>query len=374
MENKIFLTDLAEGLARRKSVSKKDAESFVRMVFDTIQEQLLAGESVKIKGLGTFKVITVGSRESVNVSTGERFTIDSHGKISFTPDKTLSDHVNRPFVDFETVVLNDETKTTDMERIDEPVEDVEEPTNVADEPVAVPEEVAEPVSEEPAAIVEEPAVIEEPAAVVEEPAVVEKPAAFAEMPVEEAQPVEVEQPVEEPQPDESKANEAQKQPDEPKKSKWWLYLLLLVILLVLAWAIFGRNLTCAHYQDTVPATPATEQVEEPAAQEPAAQEPAAAQESAAAEEPAAVEEPAPVKNPEELAAEYPQIENGEYWIVGVKTVHVMQAGEDLSILAEKYYQDKRLISYIYRLNHYTNWKADHMLVGDKVKIPELVKK
>lgn len=87
-----------------------------------------------------------------------------------------------------------------------------------------------------------------------------------------------------------------------------------------------------------------------------------------------MEEPAPVKNPEELAAEYPQIENGEYWIVGVKTVHVMQAGEDLSILAEKYYQDKRLISYIYRLNHYTNWKADHMLVGDKVKIPELVKK
>ena len=343
MENKIFLTDLAEGLARRKSVSKKDAESFVRMVFDTIQEQLLAGESVKIKGLGTFKVITVGSRESVNVSTGERFTIDSHGKISFTPDKTLSDRVNRPFVDFETVVLNDETKTTDMERIDEPVEDVEEATDVADEPVAVSEEVAEPVSEEPAAVAEMP---------VEEAQPVE-----VEQPVEEPQPVEEAQPVEEPQPDESKENEAQKQPDEPKKSKWWLYLLLLVILLVLAWAIFGRNLTCAQYQDAGPATPATEQVEEPAAQESAA-----------------AEEPAPVKNPEELAAEYPQIEIGVYWIVGVKTVHVMQAGEDLSILAEKYYQDKRLISYIYRLNHYSNWKADHMIVGDKVKIPELVRK
>ena len=339
MENKIFLTDLAEGLARRKSVSKKDAESFVRMVFDTIQEQLLAGESVKIKGLGTFKVITVGSRESVNVSTGERFTIDSHGKISFTPDKTLSDRVNRPFVDFETVVLNDETKTTDMERIDEPVEDVEEATDVADEPVAVPEEVAEPVSEEPAAVVEEPAVVEEA------------------QPVEVEQPVEESQPVEEPQPSESKENEAQKQLNEPKKSKWWLYLLLLVILLVLAWAIFGRNLTRAQYQDAGPATPATEQVEEPAAQESAA-----------------AEEHAPVKNPEELAAEYPQIENGEYWIVGIKTVHVMQAGEDLSILAEKYYQDKRLISYIYRLNHYSNWKADHMIVGDKVKIPELVRK
>ena len=351
MENKIFLTDLAEGLARRKSVSKKDAESFVRMVFDTIQEQLLAGESVKIKGLGTFKVITVGSRESVNVSTGERFTIDSHGKISFTPDKTLSDRVNRPFVDFETVVLNDETKTTDMERIDEPVEDVEEATDVADEPVAVPEEVAEPVSEEPAAVVEEPAVVEEA-----QPVEVEQP-------VEEPQSVEESQPVEEPQPSESKENEAQKQLNEPKKSKWWLYLLLLVILLVLAWAIFGRNLTRAQYQDAVPATPATEQVEEPAAQE-----------SAAAEKRAAVEEHAPVKNPEELAAEYPQIENGEYWIVGIKTVHVMQAGEDLSILAEKYYQDKRLISYIYRLNHYSNWKADHMIVGDKVKIPELVRK
>ena len=361
MENKIFLTDLAEGLAHRKSVSKKDAESFVRMVFDTIQEQLLAGESVKIKGLGTFKVITVGSRESVNVSTGERFTIDSHGKISFTPDKTLSDRVNRPFVDFETVVLNDETKTTDMERIDEPVEDVEEATDVADEPVAVPEEVAEPVSEEPAAVVEEPAFVEEPV-VVEEAQPVE-----VEQPVEEPQPVEESQPVEEPQPSESKENEAQKQLNEPKKSKWWLYLLLLVILLVLAWAIFGRNLTRAQYQDAVPATPATEQVEEVATEKTPADE-------AAAEKRAAVEEPASVKNPEELAAEYPQIENGEYWIVGVKTVHVMQAGEDLSILAEKYYQDKRLISYIYRLNHYTNWKADHMIVGDKVKIPELVRK
>ena len=365
MENKIFLTDLAEGLARRKSVSKKDAESFVRMVFDTIQEQLLAGESVKIKGLGTFKVITVGSRESVNVSTGERFTIDSHGKISFTPDKTLSDRVNRPFVDFETVVLNDETKTTDMERIDEPVEDVEEATDVADEPVAVPEEVAEPGSEEPAAVVEMPV---EEAQPVEESQPVEEP-----QPVEEAQPVEVEQPVEEtqpveePQPSESKENEAQKQLNEPKKSKWWLYLLLLVILLVLAWAIFGRNLTRAQYQDAVPATPATEQVEEVATEKTPADE-------AAAEKRAAVEEPAPVKNPEELAAEYPQIENGEYWIVGIKTVHVMQAGEDLSILAEKYYQDKRLISYIYRLNHYSNWKADHMIVGDKVKIPELVRK
>ena len=144
-------------------------------------------------------------------------------------------------------------------------------------------------------------------------------------------------------------------------------MLLLVILLVLAWAIFGRNLTCAQYQDAVPATPATEQVEEVATEKTPADE-------AAAEKRAAVEEPASVKNPEELAAEYPQIENGEYWIVGIKTVHVMQAGEDLSILAEKYYQDKRLISYIYRLNHYSNWKADHMIVGDKVKIPELVRK
>ena len=79
-------------------------------------------------------------------------------------------------------------------------------------------------------------------------------------------------------------------------------------------------------------------------------------------------------NIEKWTADYPQIENGEYWIAGVKAVHVLEKGEDLSVLAKKYYDDKRLISYIIRMNHYTNSQASNLFVGAEVKIPELVKR
>ena len=75
-----------------------------------------------------------------------------------------------------------------------------------------------------------------------------------------------------------------------------------------------------------------------------------------------------------LAADYPQIENGEYWIVGTKTVHTLEKGEDLSKLALQYYGDKRLISYIMRFNHYSASRASNLFVGAEVKIPELVKR
>ena len=68
---------------------------------------------VKIRGLGTFKLIDVGSRESVNVNTGERFEIQGHTKVSFTPEPALKDIINRPFSHFETVVLNDATVLED---------------------------------------------------------------------------------------------------------------------------------------------------------------------------------------------------------------------------------------------------------------------
>ncbi len=117
MDSKISLQELAQGLAVRKHISKKDAESFVRNVFDIVEEYLIDEGQVKIKGLGTFKVVTVDSRESVNVNTGERFVIESHSKVTFTPDPVLRDQVNKPFADFMTVILNDGTSTEEMEYI-----------------------------------------------------------------------------------------------------------------------------------------------------------------------------------------------------------------------------------------------------------------
>lgn len=147
MNNKILLQDLIDGLAARSGVAKKDAEAFVRAFFAQLEDSLRIEKLVKVKGLGTFKLVDVSSRESVNVNTGERFMIDGHSKISFTPDNSLRDLINKPFADFETVILNDSTSTEDMERIDV-VDEPDVDTSEAEEespvklPVA-PEEVAE---------------------------------------------------------------------------------------------------------------------------------------------------------------------------------------------------------------------------------------
>lgn len=124
-----MLQDLADGLVRRRGLTKKDAELFVRTVFEIIPQYLETDKQVKIKGLGTFKIVQVNSRESVNVNTGERFRIDGHAKVTFVPDAVLKDEVNKPFLQFETVVINDSTPLSAMERMDVPeplAEDEEE--------------------------------------------------------------------------------------------------------------------------------------------------------------------------------------------------------------------------------------------------------
>ena len=102
-------------------MTKKDAEAFVKEFFLLIEQALENEKTVKIKGLGTFKLIDVDSRESVNVNTGERFQIKGHTKVSFSPDANLRDTINKPFAHFETVVLNENTILEDT-----PIEETEE--------------------------------------------------------------------------------------------------------------------------------------------------------------------------------------------------------------------------------------------------------
>ena len=110
MSDKITIQDIIELLAEKHGMNKKDAEAFVKGIFDLIEEALASEKYVKVKGLGTFKLTEVESRESVNVNTGERFQIQGHNKISFTPDTTMKDLINKPFAHFETVILNENTK------------------------------------------------------------------------------------------------------------------------------------------------------------------------------------------------------------------------------------------------------------------------
>ena len=136
-------------------------------------------------------------------------------------------------------------------------------------------------------------------------------------------------------------------------TRWLLFLMLLLVAALILFLLFGpkgydgeaverEDTTQVEQKDTIEAVPVT-----PAK---------------------------PTKSAEELAADYPQIPNGEYWIVGTKTTHVLEKGEDLSKLALEHYGDKKLINYIIHYNGYSMQKASNLFVGTEVKLPELVKK
>jgi nucleoid DNA-binding protein len=134
---KISINELAVVLIERKNLKKKSASTFVNELFYLIQKGLEQDKSVKVKGLGTFKIIDVDDRESVNVNNGERVLIEGHSKITFTPDALMKELVNKPFSQFETVVLN-EGVDFEQELEQEPEPDLEQ------EPAQKPEMMSEP--------------------------------------------------------------------------------------------------------------------------------------------------------------------------------------------------------------------------------------
>ena len=212
--------DLINLLTQKNGLSRKKNVQFVNELVDIVNEALQTEKLVKISGLGTFKIIDTKDRESVNVQTGDRFVIEGRNKITFTPDAAMKELVNRPFSQFETVVLNDgvdfsdipeepaaEEVTTEEPIIEEPIvvepvieqPVVEEPA--IEEPVVEKPTIEEPITEEP--IIEEP-IVEEP--VIEEP-VAEEPT--IEEPINEASNVEepiAEELVDEEQPTEGEIN------------------------------------------------------------------------------------------------------------------------------------------------------------------------
>ena len=208
----LTIKDLAEILVQKHQLDSRSAEAFINAVIETIHEGLKNDRVVKVKGFGTFKLTAVRERESINVNTGERVVISGHDKVSFTPDAVLRDLVNKPFAQFDTVVLADGVDFEDMPEVEtedadiaaeeaaeipvqeeakvvsEQVEQEPEPTPEP-EPVVVP--VAEPepepeVKEEPVAE-DEPEADPEPEPAVEEP-VIEEPVAEDPQPEEPVEP------------------------------------------------------------------------------------------------------------------------------------------------------------------------------------------
>ena len=360
---KISIYDLADVLVERKKLDKRDAVAFVTAMFEIVRKHLEEEKLVKIKGFGTFKIIDVDDRESVNVNTGERVLIEGHGKITFIPDALMKELVNKPFSQFETVVLNEGVDFADPEPLVEPEPEPEaeygaaamplvdfgESNVIKEEPLfAEPEPEPEPELEE--AVVEEPVVedvveeavpveeetipepeiepeIEEP--VVEEPVVkdvveeavpveeetipepepepkpeIEEPV-VEEAVVEEAAPVEEEpmpEPEEEPEP-EPEEEALVEEESAPRKSKVWIWSLLLGLVLgVVIGVLIDRFMITQQPTDSESVKPVVEKAEKAA--QPKAEKP----ETDATETPEQSAEAAQVKSEEKAPAESAEAE------------------------------------------------------------------
>ncbi|MBQ5621583.1 MAG: HU family DNA-binding protein [Bacteroidaceae bacterium] len=337
MENKITLSQLARTLAQKMGMPQKKAEAFLKEFFDSIAENVKTDKLVKVKGLGTFKLIDVNDRESVNVHTGERIVIPGHSKLSFTPEASLRDAVNRPFADFQTVVINDETNLEDMERVPQ-----EEP-----EAVVEPEVVEQ--QEEPEVALEQESAAEQvtPSAEESEELPSVEPEKSEPEPVVEVEEEVVAVP-------EEKKEEAVKQETvkaEQKKSRGGAktFVMIVVALLLCVFSYF-----VGHYSLLEGLLPKQKQ-------EPVKQQVVEAAPDTIKAEPVQVE---PVEE-----VQYAQVPDGKYKIVGTRKTHVMKPGDYITRIALKEYGDKEMAQYIIVHNAFSN--PDKVPIGQEIKLPEL---
>ena len=392
---KISLIELAAVLSKRYGVNKKDATGFVTQMFDIIQQSLEQDKLVKIKGLGTFKIIDVDDRESVNVNTGERVLIEGHPKITFVPDALMKELVNKPFSQFETVVLNDGVDFEDA--ASEP--SVAEPEIVETEPVVLesesepaamplvdfepePEPELIPVSEPEAAPKSEPAPKPEP---------VQEPAMEAEPEAEPEQEADPETETEE----ESESQEEEYEEEASDGKKWWLALLALLIGLAGGYILgnyFPFSTTQTPQQEVVKpvvpdsaliatkaavdsidsvtvAEPEVEEVkaEAPKVAEPKVETPKA--ETPKAEAPKAAE---PDKKAVDQLDQYQKkdsrVRTGAWRIVGTAQVVKVKEGETLSRISRRYLGPD-MECYIEVYNNIT--ASTPLKAGQEIKIPQL---
>ena len=357
---KTILQEIAARVAKKHNITIKSAESFVSQFFDVVKEGLDADKQVKVKGFGTFKVVTVKPRESINVRTGERVVIESHDKVNFTPDATMKELVNRPFSQFETVELKDDVDFEDIPHDEEPaVEEpvVEEPVieeavteeAVTDEPV-VEETVTEEPTEEP--VVEKP-VVEE--TVTEEPieeSVVEEP--VAEKPTEETKITPLVASTPEDKPEETIAtdvvgnSEKQQEENPVKKSNLWIKILAIVAVLALCFIIgrwLGQRMATSE--------------EEPQA--------VAAVVDTTANDSIVTEEVLPKDGLDlEKLNSNPKIKQGAYRIVGVENEVTLREGQTMESYCVRTLGGIAMLLYCQVLNDTTELGA-----GATMKIPKL---
>lgn len=423
MNNKLSIQDLATSFSERYGMDHKASATFVKTVFEIVEEFVASDKLVKIKGFGTFKLISVSDRESVNVNTGERIVIAGHTKLTFTPDNALKDAVNHPFSDFETTPLNESTSIEDMERIPlqqedetgykdeqtatEQILEVVETTILDEESTMTKSETDEvqtansPAAEDMAAetlpeekegdtrnVTQEVETLPD-----EEPVETVDITTIPETTVQESADMQSQHSTQHHSsggnPSYPMAEESTLQPPqtERKKSHGWMDAILTILLMILSYI-------CGHYRilneiefALYPDSTGTEvngkqQNTKPVKAEPADTEvPSAASvcdstatDSLNTRQDSIIRKTtAKEEDPWEIAKYFPQVPGGEYLIVGdAGRIHHMQVGETLYRIAHKELGDRNLVQYLIVFNDFEDPNIIH--TGDPIRIPKLVKK
>lgn len=428
MSKKLSIQDLASAYAEKSGTDQKSALAFVKTVFEIVEEFISTDKVVKIKGFGTFKLISVSDRESVNVNTGERIVIAGHTKLSFTPDATLKDAVNRPFADFETTPINETTSIEAMEKL--PTQNEELPSDEGAEDNAEEHVFLEPEkaasddtlsTESPAAsdasndtpeasdasdgtktafgneteIHAESLQVEsgEETSNTEDKLESMNAEDKQEVTLAETQPViavmaEGNIHAHKPNNDNpsypmAEASIAEPVPGKAEKSHAWLYTIITLLLMAVSY-VGGHyrilnNISIDLYTEThsdaqQEKETSPEETDNALLSEEMAdtlQNDTSAVDSTLAPFPAATA--AQQEDPAEIAKYFPQVPGGEYWIVGdAGYVHHMQVGETLYRIARKELGDQNLVRYLIVFNKFEDPNIIH--TGDPIRIPKLVKK
>ena len=389
MNEKVSLQDLAAMVADDCKISRKKADQFIRDMFDVILEALKKEKYVKIKGLGTFKLTEVSPRVSVNVSTGERFEIQGHRKITFTPENKIKELINKPFAHFEPVVLNEGVQFDDVpDDIEKDVEmDTEEVTekSVIPETTTVEEETKEqepePVQEE--AVVDEPILEETKEELVEEAPEVEK-----NPEVEKIAEILTEEPTLE-TPIEEKPVVVSPDPiplmQTKKKTPWeWILgvLCALLIIVLMVWLLVPKTTKEVPYEiyqpeKTVVSSAPTDSLQQGKADEVTSTQPETVKEEVVTPKPVETPKPvAPAVQPAVPALSTNVVKETiadtlEYRITGLKTTYTLKEGETLARVAAYFYQNRRLWPYIAKYNKDILPNVNRVVPGMVIRVPEL---
>lgn len=424
MGGRALLQDLIQGVSRRANISEQEAETFVRTVFAVVSDSLSDEKVIKIRNLGTFKLVEVDDREAVDPTTGMTTRVKGYRKVVFTPDNTLKDLINKPFSQFETVLLNESTDLADMERGVDPEASVEDEEPEEGEGEELQEETETPDVEEKESeetelpetadaeapqteTVESPSAVEDTEETIEEDrddmsssSIEYQHADYQKIQEQKVEELNVTTQTVEHQTIEHQSIVHQSEPESERQSRCMrlsqggMIGLFLFILLLMAGSYFAgyyRVLCpCALCPDGVEPAVVAEMKEadtltvreekrqvEPVendsvkkAEQNTGALAASAHQQAARQDSVKSREDS-LKHLRAKASEYPQVKNAKYLIVGVKTVHKLKSGESLLRLAQQVYGSREFVTYIIELNQIKD--PNLVQIGKEIKLPELVK-